>query len=922
MTWKIWITAWFLLQGSSLFGGETWTIDQDDIPLTKGLDVWVDSSRSQSFEQILQAFGEGKFVAEEHKVPNYGFTGNAYWFHFQAKTDGKVEGPWYFVMENPLVDYVDVYFKKDGQWVHKSSGDRLLFESRDLKHRYFHFAVPLQSEAPLEFFVRMQTLGASEFKMSIESKSAVLKKDHETQLIQGAFIGLMLIMIAYYLLMAIGARSFEYFCLSWYWSAILVFKLVMNGLAFEYLWPESIWWGNTASAFTAPFTFLAAAFATIKFLPVRDYPRLYKTFMVFMTALTACCLGSFFLPYIYLKVYIVVGLCTSLVILSASVQALRKGYKPARFFLLSWISMIVASIIYGMQKIGILPVSFTTVNCIEIGTGVQVLLMSIGASDKINDINRQIRRAQKAALEAQIEARQLTENMNVELERQVKLRTEELWQQTKGMGVMLDNIHQGICTIDAQGSIHPQYSQYLEQIVGTSQLQGKSLFEHLIDRSNLSSDVRAQVRTAIGFSFGQEAFNFEINSHLLPRQLRYKHANQNKYLEVDWAPIEDHVGNVQKILAAVRDVTEVKKAEEIAESKQHELEIIGQILEIPASKFKRFLLSARKLLETCESILLNRDQNFDWHIMLRNVHTIKGNARTYGFSDISKIVHEVETEMFSLNPKNFQEKDFNRIKEMLDSIATILITYEGVHDKKLKRADQANLETSLMRLSQLVGPTLDLVSKESRIQLAAILSSLDRFSANSFCTLIKPVIGSLPSLAQQLGRKPPTVVIEGKDFYLDEAGQERIEDIFVHMFRNSLDHGFQESEQGQIQLRLQHDDQYTRILYQDNGAGLDLSILRKKGMERHLITSSASDAEVAGLIFVSGISSALKVTEISGRGVGMEAVKAFVEHLGGFLNLVLEGPGATPSHRRFTLAIHLPPQTQVADKSLNESLAA
>ncbi len=908
---KLWIIVW-LIGTSGLARAETWFINSADFPIGQGVQMLADPSRVMTFEEAILAKNEGKFKPEERKVPNYGFTGQAYWFHFQAQTDGKVLGPWFFVMENPLVDFIDLYFQKDGQWVRKVSGDRMLFEKRDLKHRYFHFEVPLQAEAPTEFYVRLQTLGASEFKMSFESKAEVMKKDHESQLVQGAFIGLMLIMIAYYLMMAIGAKSFEYFCLCWYWASLLVFKLVMNGLAFEYLWPESIWWSNISSAFLAPMTFLAAAFATIKFLPVHQFPRLQKTFIFFMSLLTACCIGSFFLPYIYLKAYIVIGLCTSLTILFASILSQKKGYKPARFFLLSWISMIVASLIYGMQKIGILPVTPLTVNCLELGTAVQVLFMAIGASDKINEINLQIRRAQKAALEAQIEARRLTETMNVELEHKVKLRTNELWEQTKGMGVMLDNIQQGICTIDANGAIHQQYSKFLEQILGTRQLQGKSLYEQLIDRSDLSSDMKAQLSTAISFGFGQDSLSFDSNQHLLPKKLHYIHGSQNKYLEVDWAPIEDHEGNVQKVLAAVRDVTEVKKAEEVAASRQHELEIIGQILEIPASKFKRFLQSARSLLDHCQIMLESHDKNFDWNVLLRNIHTIKGNARTYSFADISRIVHDVETELFNLDQKNINTKDMAHVNEHIQQIRSVLDIYEFVHDQKLKRGDQAELESSLMQLSLLIGPTLNFVTTESRELLTKVLTRLDKFSANSFYMLIKPVVASLPSLARQLKKVPPTVVIEGQDFYLDSAGQERMEDIFVHLFRNSLDHGFSEQVSGKITLKIEHDGEETRIVYEDSGAGLNMAVLRAKGLEKNLIQSQATENEVAELIFLSGISSAHKVTEISGRGVGMEAVKAFVEKLGGHLHLALGAAGNAPTHRHFQLLIKLPPQNLVS----------
>jgi two-component sensor histidine kinase len=283
--------------------------------------------------------------------------------------------------------------------------------------------------------------------------------------------------------------------------------------------------------------------------------------------------------------------------------------------------------------------------------------------------------------------------------------------------------------------------------------------------------------------------------------------------------------------------------------------------------------------------------------------------------DISRLVHDVETELFTFDPKAFNKNSETSVHSLFLSIHSMLNLYETVHDKKLKRADQAELESSLMRLFQLVGPSLEFVTPESRTQLAVVLRSLDKFNASTFFTLLKPIVGSLPSLAAQLGKKAPTVMIEGRDFYLDQAGQDRIEDIFVHLFRNSLDHGFTDSDLGHIQIRLEHEDNATRICYQDSGRGLNLAVLRKKGLERQLIQAEASDEQVANLIFVSGMSSADQVTEISGRGVGMEAVKAFVNYLGGTLQLTLGGPGGVPERRRFTLIIQLPAQTTVPERS-------
>jgi chemotaxis protein histidine kinase CheA len=332
---------------------------------------------------------------------------------------------------------------------------------------------------------------------------------------------------------------------------------------------------------------------------------------------------------------------------------------------------------------------------------------------------------------------------------------------------------------------------------------------------------------------------------------------------------------------------------------------------MPASKFKNYVASARHLLHDCYQILEGKDLTQKWPVILRNIHTIKGNSRTYDLDDMSLLIHEVENVIFGFSADALGSLEIQETRRGLQKIETQIRAYEILHDEKLKRGNFAELEDSMLRLTAIVTDAWHQLPRQVQRDLDDIITRLDKMNVNSFTKAIKPIIHSLKPIAEQLHKKTPRVDIEGEDFYLSATQVELVEDIFVHLFRNSLDHGFDTQMAGAISIRVFHRPEGTDLVYRDDGQGLNLAVLRRKGIERGLLSEGASDLEVARTIFVPGISSAQVVTEISGRGVGMDAVQDFVTKLGGQVTIELEGPGSLPGFQRFSLRLHLGPQKLV-----------
>jgi two-component system, chemotaxis family, sensor kinase CheA len=138
------------------------------------------------------------------------------------------------------------------------------------------------------------------------------------------------------------------------------------------------------------------------------------------------------------------------------------------------------------------------------------------------------------------------------------------------------------------------------------------------------------------------------------------------------------------------------------------------------------------------------------------------------------------------------------------------------------------------------------------------------------------------------------LIIEGKETELDRSVLEEIGDPLGHLIRNSLTHGIEtpeeriaagKSSEGQLRLNARHADGMIVITVEDDGRGMDPHVLRAKAVEKGLMTpeevAAMSDQEALSIIFLAGFSTAAKITDLAGRGVGMDVVRTNIERIGG-----------------------------------------
>lgn len=525
--------------------------------------------------------------------------------------------------------------------------------------------------------------------------------------------------------------------------------------------------------------------------------------------------------------------------------------------------------------------------------------------------------------------------MNEKLEDLVAERTLQLRQKTNDILTMLQNMPQGILTVTQGAVIHPEYSAYLEQIFETQDIAGKSLMDLVFSKTNLGSDILSQVEAVASACIGEDKMNFDFNTHLMVTELdKTMPKGKTKSLELSWSPICNDADVCEKLMLCVRDVTELKGLAAEASKQRRELEMIGQILSVNQEKFHQFIDSSGQFIEENREIIEKTDRK-DLEVitrLFRNMHTIKGNARTYGLLQLTNTVHETEQTYDNLRKNPEVDWDQAHLLEQLRATANAIQEYARVNEVKLGRKGpgrRGGVDKFLMvqkdHIDSLISSLENVHTHAPEVKehlFGRVLSTLRQIGTERIADVLSGVIDSLPSLAKELGKEPPLVTIDDANIVVRNQVTDLLKNVFMHLMRNAMDHGIETAEvrlsqgknaAGRINLQLGLSEGKLWLTLRDDGRGLAVAVIRRKAIESGLISEAqqVAPAQLAQLIFASGFSTAMVVTEVSGRGVGMDAVKGFIEREHGTIELRFVNDDPDSEFRQFETVIALPDKLAV-----------
>ena len=510
----------------------------------------------------------------------------------------------------------------------------------------------------------------------------------------------------------------------------------------------------------------------------------------------------------------------------------------------------------------------------------------------------------------------------------------ELKQKTADIQAMLQNMQQGILTVVDDGLVHGEYSAYLEAMFETDDIAGRDVMALVFGETSLDADARSQVEAAIDACIGEDVINFSFNEHLLVNEVVKTMADgRAKTLDLSWSAITDESDTVMRLMLCVRDVTELRRLTAESTEQRRQLEVIGEILAVSQDKFHQFVESAKGFIRENERIIGQHEHADESAVaeLFRNMHTIKGNARTYGLRHLTSIVHEAEQRYDELRrlgagqgwDREASIAELARVKQAVEHYATISEVNLGRKGPggmaqrgqggRYMVVDRSHIDASLDLVESVRGDDMaGLVAMRDAVRRTLRLLDTERFGE----ALAGP-LESLPSLAHELGKLPPRVTIDDNGYRLRRHASATLRDVFTHLLRNSVDHGLEPADErtaagkheaGTIELEVGVDAAALQLTLSDDGRGLALAGIRAIAVERGWIAPNEpiDDEAIAAFIFRAGFSTAKAVTEVSGRGVGMDAVKQMLEREHGRIELRFTDDRRGADFRRFQTIVHLP----------------
>lgn len=446
------------------------------------------------------------------------------------------------------------------------------------------------------------------------------------------------------------------------------------------------------------------------------------------------------------------------------------------------------------------------------------------------------------------------------LEGLVTQRTAELESRTRSMRLVLDNVDQGLATVQLAGTLSDERSRALEEWFGSPK-EGESF------ASRLAGD---DPNTRFYFEDGwQQVVDDILPLELTIDQLPKRIDRNGRHYTVRFKPIMQGT-KLDGALLVVSDVTE-EVAARAEQEKQREYIAVFEHAAHDRDGFAAFVADTNRLLERATGGLSNPRE------MMMVLHTLKGNTGQYGVTSVARIAHALESDI--MDTGNMPDKE---------ALQSLVAAWHAVEGRFKTILGDASVKIDLTH-TELDGLIAQLRSGAPYEELLARFESLKHEPTS---VRFERMRNDAEGLARRLGKPRPNVVIEHENVRLPASRFGPFWSSTVHILRNMLDHGVEppderrragKPEAGTLKFRSSVTADHFRVEFGDDGRGIDWGKIKASAAKqgRHATTR----AELEQLLFSGGVSTAETVTEVSGRGVGLSAAVKHCEELGGTVSV-------------------------------------
>jgi signal transduction histidine kinase/CheY-like chemotaxis protein len=376
---------------SSLVGAVTFDEHIRALPLGQSMYVFEDVRGDASIDDIASPAVQGSFRLHDKPVLNAGYSRSVFWLRLDLEyrpEQAQGDRNWLLELAYPPLDHLELYLPdEDGSFaLAQRTGDALPFDSRQIRQNNYLFELNLEPGQAKRVYLRLESQGSIQAPLTLWAPNAYLEQQPGRIYVLGIIYGVLLVMLVYNLFIFVSVRDTSYLYYILYIASFGLYQVSVNGAGIEYFWPDSPWWANAATPFLIGAAALFGCQFARSFLHTAEHSpwvdRLLLLLMVCGVVVMLLALSVSYATALRLATYL--ALLFTVVIFAAGILAWLRGMRVARYFIFAWSAFLAGGIVNTLMVLGYLPNVFLTMYASQIGSALEVGLLSLALADRIN----------------------------------------------------------------------------------------------------------------------------------------------------------------------------------------------------------------------------------------------------------------------------------------------------------------------------------------------------------------------------------------------------------------------------------------------------------------------------------------------------------------------------------------------------------
>ncbi|MBF0474327.1 MAG: hypothetical protein HQK59_00630 [Deltaproteobacteria bacterium] len=472
-------------------------------PLSRHLTYLEDKDNKWSIQDVISAPLAEAFRPAQEEIPNFGLTKSGFWIRISliySPVYNRAEREWLLEIGYPLLHHVDLYQpNSSGRLEVRRAGAIFPFSHREVSHRNFIFRLKMAPGQPQTIYLHIRSESSVQIPLNLWSPVALAEEVATAQFGFGIYYGIMLVMLLYNLFLFLSIRDITYLYYILYIFGYGFFQFSLGGHGYAYIWPNSPWWAaHSIPFFIGVATFFGVQFTRL-FLQTREHvPRLDRALNFIRVWAVLVVFLALVLDYaISIRFATLLAMFAAITIVITGIITYIRGVHAARYFLLAWFTFMCGMIAYALKTFAIIPANFITTYGIQIGSAMEVILLSLGLGDRINTERKEKFSAQQIALRTQ-------ERLVETLQEADKLKTEFLMNTEKKVEERTQELQATLKEIETKNTVLQETFKQLQEAKEATESANKRLQE--LDQlkstflSSVSHELRTPLTSVLGFA--------------------------------------------------------------------------------------------------------------------------------------------------------------------------------------------------------------------------------------------------------------------------------------------------------------------------------------------------------------------------------------------------------------------------------------